>query len=645
MKPLLFVLAILSASFATAQDYAYIEQDSTSAVFYKLSDHRALYSTPLYFPYDGGNQGVDVGKLMHGNAQYLPPIGPIKVSPLTKIHVPVYYSSNVKKFTIRVSDPEGNLYQLSRVPHADGYQASILSSFEKIDKTKIATDSPSTFCTIEAVDQQKPVQLIFSDLRIGDYTRKRIVSPLPFFKTIYDYNAKQASTTLNPIFKSARSAFNWLSVEYCQSPIFINSTDESMSAGQRLYKIIRACLANYPFYSEKQLDSNKVIAEFETIWSLNQTKSDVELAKVFQGFLRRTFHDGHFKVEFDNLKYKSKLVAGPVRLSKIKGSYVVSAVLDTLLERAIPIGSKVTRINQQRVEDVADSIINRSYSREFAAKRDQLVSQDVCRELTTFEEGATVTFEIVGSSGKPEQISTVYKKRYPIKANFANAHCEFKHLSPSVAYFKFNVFDELPALRLQTMLESIKHKDLVLDIRSNGGGDVAYLDDFLSLLIQPKNFQIFKGTNRTASAADSVYISVDNSSKLDSTSRIVVLIDSRTACTSELFIHFLKKYNKNVTVVGSDNTSGTLANAFSIIFPDKDYSLTVNAPEIFKHDLGFPLEDVGIQPDIKVDFESVYDLKPYNDKVLKVGLEHLSTSTIHKSPVVNKVHFRNQGGN
>ena len=640
MKALLCVLALFSMRLASAQDYAYIEQDSTAVPFYKLSDYPALYDVNIYFPYDGGKRGVDMVTLMSKKSQSLRPVRPVNVSALTRVHIPVFYASNVKKFTLHVSDTRGNHYQISRVLQADGYQASVFSSLEKIDQSKFATQDAPVLCTVETVDQQKPAQLIMSDLVIADYGKKRIISPLPFFKTVYAYNDKQAITTLNPIFKSAKSAFNWLSVEYCQSPVYINSTDKSIPAGHRLYKIVGACLAAYPFYSEKHIDPKKVQAEFETIWNMNQTKPDTELARIVQNFLRRTFHDGHFKVEFKHAADKTNQVAGPVRLSKIKGSYVVSAVLDTLLEQAIPIGSVITRINGQRVEDIADSLININYSKEYALKRHQLVNQDVCRELTTFGEGTNVAFDYVSPSGMAGHISTVYRKRYPIKPNFANAHCEFKHISPSVTYFKFNAFDELPALRLQTRIESIKHNDLVLDIRGNGGGDVAYLDDFLSLLIQPKNFQIFKGTNRSGLVRDSVYISVDNPSKLDSTSRIVVLIDSRTSCTSELFIYLLKKYNKNVTVVGSDNTSGTLANAFAIIFPDKDYFLTVNAPEIFKHDLGFPLEDIGIQPDIKVSIDSVYDLKPYNDKVLKAGLEYLQKSDRQKSPVLNRASLK-----
>lgn len=640
MKALLYVLALFSMRLASAQDYAYIEQDSLFAPRYKLSDYPALYDVNIYFPYDGGKRGVDIVKLMSRKSQSLPPVRPVNVSALTRVNIPVFYTSNVKKFTLHVSDTEGNRYQISRVLQADGYQSSVFASLEKIDQRTSVTQNTPVFCTVEAVNQQKPVQLIMSDLQIADYGKKRVISPLPFFKDVYAHNAKQAVATLNPIFKSAKSAFNWLSVEYCQSPVYINSTDTSISAGHRLYKIIGACLAAYPFYSEKRIDPKKVQAEFETIWNMNQTKPDNELAKVIQNFLRRTFHDGHFKVEFKNATVKTNQAAGPVRLSKIKGFYVVSAVLDTLLEQSIPIGSVVSRINGQRVEGIADSLTNTNYSKEYALKRNQLVNQDICRELTTFDEGANVTFDYVSPSGTVGHISTVYKKRYPIKPNFANAHCEFKYLGPSVTYFKFNAFDELPVLRLQTRIDSIKHHDLVLDIRGNGGGDVAYLDDFLSLLIQPKNFQIFKGTNRSGLVSDSVYVSVDNPSRLDSTSRIVVLTDSRTSCTSELFIYLLKKYNKNVTVVGSDNTSGTLANAFAIIFPGKDYFLTVNAPEIFKHDLGFPLEDIGIQPDVKVTIDSVYDLKPYNDKVLKTGLDLLLKSNRQRGHMSNRASLR-----
>lgn len=91
-----------------------------------------------------------------------------------------------------------------------------------------------------------------------------------------------------------------------------------------------------------------------------------------------------------------------------------------------------------------------------------------------------------------------------------------------------------------------------------------------------------------------------------------------------------------MTTIGTDNTSGTLANAFYIKLPTNNFGITVNSPQVYKYTSEQILEDVGIAPDIKVNLDTIYDLKPYNDKVMQTAIKFLN----QKATVSDKIIFQ-----
>jgi C-terminal processing protease CtpA/Prc len=623
MNKLFFLFAIILANYGFAQNYAYIEKDSIANLYYRLSDNKDLYNTDIYFPYDGGNKGVEISKLSTSKSPFTYQLllnKPITAS--TKISLPVFFTENIKSIKITIVDGEGKNYLIDKSVDFQGYQTSIFKELSKNSNiTTNLEEASHIYISVILFDTQKPHKLILSDLILADYKRAKVISPLPLFKKMYAINDVDAIKKVNPIFKDAKSNTDWFSLEYCMSPVLIKATKTLEGNNKLLYDVLRACTDEYPFYQEKKQNKENILSKLDAIWMKDSLNSECDLAEKFQQLLRKSFHDGHFKI--DLTCKKDKKILGPIRMTHISGNYQVSAVLDSLLEIEIPLGSVITRINNRSVFKLADSLKSLNYTEVYAKSREQLVFNDLAKDILCTEEGNKMIYEYITPAGEMKTASVIYKKKYPLKSNFANPHCEFKELDANTAYFKVNSFDELPVVKFQSIVDKIKDKNLILDMRGNGGGDVVYLDDFLTFFIQDKIITMVVATDRDEKQTDSLCIKNLNPHRVSNSSKIVVLFDAKTACSSEIFINTLKRYNKNVTTIGTDNTSGTLANAFNIVLPTDKYTLTVNAPEVFKYTFGYPLEDVGISPDITVKLNSVYDLKPYNDKVLQTAMQFL----------------------
>lgn len=628
----LFVLTMTNCGFA--QNYAYIEKDSIANLPYRLSDSQELYNIEMYFPYDGGNKGVEISKLPTGKTPFCYQLVTNKflmITPSTQISVPIFFTENIKNIEIIIVDGEGKSFSLSKKIDFEGYQTSIFKMATKNDTTIEKTENFShIYINVTCFNKQKSFRLVLSDLIIADYKRVKVISPLPLFKRMYAINDSDGIKKVNPIFKDAKSNTDWFSLEYCMSPVIIEAPNSTEGNNKLLYNILRACTAEYPFYQEKKQNKEDIINKLDAIWLKDSLNAECDLAEKFQQLLRKSFHDGHFKI--DLICKKDKKILGPIRMTYLLGKYQVSAVLDTLLEKEIPLGSVVSRVSNKNVLTVADSLKTLNYTEIYAKNREQLVLNDLAKDILSADEGSKVMYEFTTPTGEVKAVNVMYKKKYSLKSNFANVHCEFKEFDANTAYFKVNSFDELPVVRFQSVVEKIKNKNIILDLRGNGGGDVVYLDDFLSFFIQDKTINMIVANDREEKRTDSLCIRNLNPHRMSFASQIVVLSDAKTACSSEIFINTLKKYNRKVTTIGADNTSGTLANAFNIVLPTKNYLLTVNAPEVFKYTFGYPLEDVGISPDISVKLNSVYDLKPYNDKVLQTAIQFLNKSTTSQNP-------------
>ena len=633
MNKLFFLFAFIIANCGFAQNFAYIEKDSVANLHYRLSDSQELYNTDMYFPYDGGNKGVDILQLKSGGEfmgqLYLKKL--IHFNSQTRLSIPVFFVKNVKSFEVLLYDDEGNRHSFSKKIDIQGYQSGIFTNMTK-ESLAYKLDNQSSRIVVKVTsffDKTLPVQLILSDLIFADYTNQQIVSPLPFFKTLFNFNMMQTVQKLTPSYKNLKANTDWFSMEYGRSPVFVSNKDNLASNKHLLYNIIKESVISYPFYEEKKQNQSDVLRRLNDTWKRDSLKSECEIAEAFQRLLRKSFHDGHFKIDLKcNLDLVDKRVLGPLRIYPIENKYQISAVLDTLLEKEIPLGSVIVKIDKREIDKIVDSLKEQNYSTHFFKNRKLLAMQEMSKDIVAFNEGSRVVYDYITPKGELKQAVVIYKKKYSTKSNFTNSHCEYKCLDTNTSYFKFNVFDELPVLRLQSMIDTIKHKNLIIDVRGNGGGDMSFVDDLLSFFTKKPMIFLTKVNQVSGNLEDSLFVENRNPNKFDASAKVVLLVDSKTACATEVFINALKKCNKNTTIIGVDNTSGTLANVFHINLPTKDYTLILNSPDIYKYHFGYPFEDVGIAPDIKVNIDDVYDLKPYNDKVLQTAIGFLKPKMV-----------------
>ena len=103
---------------------------------------------------------------------------------------------------------------------------------------------------------------------------------------------------------------------------------------------------------------------------------------------------------------------------------------------------------------------------------------------------------------------------------------------------------------------------------------------------------------------------------------IVILIDARTTCYSELLINALRKNRSDICVIGTTNTSGSAQLAFMTTLP-RNVFLT-HFEGLSRDSFNQLIDDnCGIIPDILLHYDSYRDLFPYNDKLKRYSLKYL----------------------
>ena len=210
---------------------------------------------------------------------------------------------------------------------------------------------------------------------------------------------------------------------------------------------------------------------------------------------------------------------------------------------------------------------------------------------------------------------------------------DFKEINTQTAYLKIKTFEAYAKKDLQNILPQIvnkNYKNLIIDIRDNGGGGIIAASEFAKYLVDDDILVGYFITNKLAYSgfqSDLFNTLPEIDMKSDKkfmenltkgkgaklifkhqtnkiyTGNLYVLVNGNTASTCEPIVYLLKKTNK-ATIVGK-NTMGAMlsANYFNV---DNKYNLYLPIADFYTFD-GIRLEGVGVTPNVETKSENALD--------------------------------------
>lgn len=304
---------------------------------------------------------------------------------------------------------------------------------------------------------------------------------------------------------------------------------------------------------------------------------------------------------------------------RVNNKIVVSAIFDKELENKVELGDTLLSIN--------DVLVDKLY-RDFSTKvfassphqREAKITQKLLY-LSREKWGDNLSIKLQNSL----RTYTIYLQTSNFKSKKFIPN-DFKILQGNV----IEKYDDIVYFR-PIFLESqlvpfiyshkdnfINNKGLIIDLRNCSGGDYSFCT-FLSYLITQENNILSCGSTQFNSFSN--YL-IRPSSKMHIKVPIVILVDARTACFSELMINALRKERHNVYVAGASNTAGSAQFILKTMLPEN--AVFVHFEGLTKDICGNVIDNnIGVVPDTLIHIESYKDLLPYKDKLKESALEYL----------------------
>jgi len=461
-------------------------------------------------------------------------------------------------------------------------------------------------------------RFVIGEITIGHFLQKEVSVEDPFFDSLVHQAAPEAVRAPEFVSESIQSL-----PSFYMNPTLNGYIEIKGNGGNEmdlLKKTILQCLDRYPYYKEYAVDKASAKADFLRVWENHARSSPCELLDTVASFLQSRFMDGHFRLVTGNACKTQNAahakVSSPVRVYAIGDSLFVTAVLDTLYH--VPLGSPVVKIDQRPVRPLIDSLRT-------IRRNDNKLLQDkkIAMDASALLERARTDSALITYLREKDEKAALLKFDRPlnIPPNFRTIHAELRSYEGNrIAYFRINNWFLDVNLRLLNDWKTVNGAEaLIIDLRGNGGGEMLSCVRLFSLFIrQPMLFAIAEDLN--THSRGTVVAKPNPLYHFSESKPVIILGDINTVCASESFIYAMKQL-PNVTYISADDrTSGMIASRFDIHFPSGFY-LTNDAinGRILMPD-GAIIEHRGIKPDVKVDIRSVFDLKPYQDKVLLTAI-------------------------
>ena len=472
---------------------------------------------------------------------------PIQIDTSTLFYLRLYLE-NIKEYVLFLNSGNDSCWykKIQEVDYAR-YQEPLflnLNQWENIRTgEKLISDKRKTNTIHQLILQVKPYSKKFNFF-IGDfmiYKRKEFEHPYydPLFESLNNINSLEhckynslSKLPNSPLLLSSYNMYNPGGNEY-----FVVSEDTTKSKMKEIEtKIVSSILHYYPFYNERKIDKEHVLAKF-----LKITKYGPDQFWDSLRVLVKQFHDPHFFIEKKNeqrgtethIATLEKLI-DPVRAYQINGEFYIAAIFDTTLLDKVFIGDKIIAIKGNNIGKALNQLED-SFSGTRNARKQKSISQ-----LLKGYQGDTTSIILVRELKDTFEYKIIYDAlSIKINSNFKPKHCDFKFYN-DIAYFRANLFMKDTWLRFLNYADELKKsKGLIFDIRNNGGGDLQTVLDIFSMFIKEPCIVLNYESPVLDNFRETCVVKPNNIFHFDIP--VVILINKGTACGSELFAYLMKK--------------------------------------------------------------------------------------------------------
>lgn len=378
---------------------------------------------------------------------------------------------------------------------------------------------------------------------------------------------------------------------------------------EKTLELLKYFIDKYPYYGETSTNKQAIVSEADHII---RSAGEFEEKVNRMNRLMKELHDGHFYIEPGNA---TKPVIGPLLARKIKGEIQVVGIFNEELKKTVQAGMTITGIDGVPVSRYLDSA-SEFYYGNAAERREAAIARLFYR---TAADSMRVTLQ--KADQEATEVMIRFNKSSNIPKNFRSEHFKFIVQPNSWAYLKLSRWSLGDWINFFNLGDTLKNMNgIIFDLRGNGGGsEIEAIRIFSCFIKKPTVFcyDTYQTVIGPRIAAPNKFLDLRHL-------KVMVLVDGKTACASELFAASLKK-NCSATIIGSERTYGAYANAAYMYLP---YGIVVKTNILSKTfltaDRTFE-QHKGLQPDLVVEINSYKDLVPYEDKVLKDALMLTST--------------------
>ena len=520
------------------------------------------------------------------------------------------YTKNISSYTITLTNSFNgkikNYYNLFHDGYQD-YEIEIPNKWIQNDSLFNLDNFKLKSIEIEAIPKSKKYKFAIGEFQVLKLSVLELDIVHPFFSFLERKEIRQkhyVGETKNDILLvepfDPFDSWNKPTLKFVKDSLPASIPDEK----DLLMKVYENTLDMYHFYEERGLDKRQIMNDFQTIKEDIFLDESIKLAKKLSEFTKQ-FNDGHFSVivpkknrtiNKDSLSINNRgKVRSNIRLIKLNEKVHIASVFDSTLFDKKLLGKEVVKIDGKLI------------------KTNEKLSKILDRP-----KGTNVLLHY-RDDNLIDSITVKNNIQYPAPNNFKPKHCDFK-VKDQIAYFRVNKFEQGVFLRIINHVEEINNsKGLIIDLRGNGGGETMASHRLFSLFINKPS--VYSNLLDYLNERESVIVIPNGKFYIDIP--VVILIDKNTACESEAFTEAMR-FNIEAVVVGKDSSKGAYASVYSIEFPS-GVKLKINTLD----SIGFLcnneiIEGKGITPDVIVKIINVYDLYPYQDKVLLTGIKMLA---------------------